>query len=182
MPLKFAFNEAKALEVLAFIAREQEGLTPFYISKILFFAEKWHLNHYGRPIIADTYIAMPMGPVPSAVKNYIDQNWEWMPEPEGFNQAIAIDRTRSYPRLMRGSSTDDLNMLSHSDVECLREAILFCRDKTPDELSKITHFEKAWREAEANRAMDYEDFIDDDNPNKEAILKMAEENAAYAIL
>lgn len=77
MALKFPFHETKALEVLAFIAKTSPGLTPLFVSKILFFAEKWHLNRYGRPIIGDTYIAMPRGPVPSAIKNYIDHNWDF---------------------------------------------------------------------------------------------------------
>jgi uncharacterized phage-associated protein len=182
MPLKFAFNEAKALEALAFIAREHPGFTPFYVSKVLFFAEKWHLNKFARPIIADTYIAMPRGPVPSTVKNYLDENWEWLPEPDGLEEAVKIDRSGRFPRLMPVEGHADNGLLSASDMACLRDAIKHCKDKSPDELSHLTHFEKAWKSAEANRAMDYADFIDDDNPHKGEILRIAKENAAYAIL
>src|SRR5215471_19270929 len=102
MPLKFAFNEAKAIETLAFIAETHPNFTPFYVSKVLFFAEKWHLNRYGRPIIADTYIAMPKGPVPSTVKNYLDQNWHWVEEPQAFREAIKIQRGKGLPKLVPG--------------------------------------------------------------------------------
>ena len=61
MAIKFAFSDSKALEALAFIASMRPGFTPLFVSKVLFFAEKWHINRYGRPIIADTYIAMVLG-------------------------------------------------------------------------------------------------------------------------
>ena len=182
MPLKFAFDESKALETLAFIARENPGFTPLYVSKVLFFAEKWHLNRFGRPIIADTYIAMPRGPVPSTIKNYLDGDWSWSPEPEGLDDAVKIDNSGRFPRLMPIEGREDAGLLSGSDIDCLKEAIEYCKDKSPDELSNITHFEKAWKLAEANRAMDYADFIDEDNPHKKEILRLAQENAAYAIL
>jgi uncharacterized phage-associated protein len=182
MPLKFAFSEPKALEALAYIASVHPGFTPFYVSKVLFFAEKWHLNSFGRPIIADTYIAMPKGPVPSTIKNYLDQNWHWTEEPANFGTLIKIDRSGNLPKLMPGERGPNLELLSSSDVKCLKEAIAYCKDKSPEELSNITHFEKAWRAAEENRAMDYADFVDDDNPHKEEILELAQENAAYAVL
>jgi hypothetical protein len=40
MRLKFAFNSAKALEALAYVAHAKPGLTPLYVAKIFFFAEK----------------------------------------------------------------------------------------------------------------------------------------------
>src|SRR3954470_1467330 len=136
--LRFAFSEGKALEALAFIARERPGLSPLYIAKILFYAEKWHLNRYGRPIIADTYIAMPKGPVPSSVRDYIEQNWHWVDHPEDFYAAIKIERAGHLPTLVPGSRGPNLDVLSESDLECLREAINFCVTKTSDELSQLT--------------------------------------------
>ena len=72
--------------------------------------------------------------------------------------------------------------LSATDVECLKKSISFCEGKTSDELSDITHSEKSWRNARINGEMDYEDFIDDDNENKEAILQEMEEFAACGVL
>lgn len=181
LPIKFPFHEAKALEALALIARERPGLTPLFVSKVLFYAEKWHLNKYGRPIVGDTYIAMPRGPVPSTIKNYIDHNWDWIEKPSGFDAAINIDRAQALPRLF-GRREPNLAILSASDVECLRDAMRFCDGKTADQLSLLTHMEKAYHEAPANQPMDYENFIDDDNPHKEAIVDMAKETASYGVL
>jgi hypothetical protein len=88
--LKFAISPGKTLEAMAFVAKHNPGLSPKYVSKIFFYAEKWHLNRYGRPIVADTYIAMSQGPVPSTIKNFIDENWERCEKPEGFDATLSV--------------------------------------------------------------------------------------------
>lgn len=180
--LKFAFNDGKALEALAFIAKTRPGLTPLFVSKVLFFAEKWHINRYGRPIIADTYIAMPRGPVPSTIKNFIDENWNWVDRPAGYDEAVTIKLGPYMRHLMPGLREPNITVLSETDIECLKEAIVHCQDKSADELSEMTHFEKAWRNAAPNAPMDYEDFIDDDNENRHQILEEMKEVAARGVL
>jgi uncharacterized phage-associated protein len=180
--LKFAFNEAKALAALAFVANEQPGLTTLFVSKILFFAEKWHINRYGRPIIADTYIAMPRGPVPSTIKNFIDEKWDWVDRPEGFDDAIKIGHDQYLKHVWPGAKGPNMGLLSQTDVECLQEAMAFCRGKSATELSDLTHFEKSWRNAAANAPMLYEDFVDDDNVNRDEILQEMRATAVSGVL
>lgn len=180
--LKFSFSEGKALAALSLIAKTCPGLTPLYVAKIMYFAERWHINRYGRPIVADDYIAMPQGPVPSAIKNFIDENWNWVQKPEAIEDAIQIDKSSRYARLMPGRVDSDTSSLSETDRECLQEAIAYCVPRQPAELSAITHRHKAWSCANRNRSMDYRLFIDEDNPNKEEILEMLEENAICAVL
>ncbi|MDZ4791618.1 MAG: Panacea domain-containing protein [Hyphomicrobiales bacterium] len=143
---------------MAFVAARSPGLTPLFVSKIFFFAEKWHLNRYGRPIIADNYIAMPKGPVPSTIKNYIDRKWSRVGKPDGFNKAVNIER-RGLNKLYPGERSPDLSVLSQTDLECLQEAIDFCREKSADELSELTHLERAWFEADENGSMNYLFFL-----------------------
>ena len=85
-------------------------------------------------------------------------------------------------RVMPGLRGPDTSLLSETDMECLREAVSYCNGKTADELSELTHFEKSWRNAATNSAMNYEDFIDDDNDNKDAILQEMREFAACGVL
>jgi len=180
--IKFAFNGSKALAALAYVASERPGLTPFYVSKIFYLAESAHVNQYGRPIVADTYIAMTEGPVPSTIKNYIDANWYWVSEPEAMNEAFTIQRGRGLPKLMPGTTAPRLDLLSETDKQCLKDAIEFCKGKTTDELSDFTHLHKAWANTDINQPMDYADFIDDDNPHKADVLQMVRESSAYGVL
>ena len=54
--VRFQFNESKAVEALVYIAQRWPGITPFYLSKVLFFSDRNHLREYGRPVIGDIYV------------------------------------------------------------------------------------------------------------------------------
>jgi len=179
--LKFAVSSDKAVDALAFVASVEPGMTPKYVSKVMFYAEKWHLNRYGRPIFADTYIAMPQGPVPSTVKNFIDENWLRVEKPEKFDEKVRIEVSKGLRRL-HVTGGPDLNRLSQSDQECLADAVKFCLALSPDELSSISHEEKSWLNADTNRPMDYVDFIDDDNPHRDQVIECAIEASRSVVL
>src|SRR5690606_9928660 len=61
--IRFRTNPEKALEVILWFASKREGIDFHSILKLLFFADKYHLNGYGRPIVGDQYKALPYGPV-----------------------------------------------------------------------------------------------------------------------
>ncbi|MBA3525991.1 MAG: SocA family protein [Sphingomonas sp.] len=178
MPLRFQFDERKGREALAYIASRWPNVTVFYASKALFFAEKAHLNRYGRPIVADTFVAMPNGPVPSTLYDFLKSEFGLAGDPDAFRGAISTD---NYPTIASRREPEE-GVLSQSDLECLDEAIAFCRVRGFSHLSQLTHQEKAWAEASNNGPMDYEDFIEENNPNREAILNDAREFAAYGVL
>jgi hypothetical protein len=182
MAIHFQFDETKAVETLAYIATRWPGVTTFYASKILFFAEKLHLNRYGRPIVADTFIAMPNGPVPSTIYDFIEGKLDQAGDPEAITRAIEVERGRyAHIKALRSADAD---ALSPSDVECLGEAIGLCREHEHSfkALSNRTRQERAYLEAPNNGPMDYEAFIDDDNPHRAELLDEAREFAAYGVL
>ena len=181
MPLRFRFSEEKAVEALVWIASQWRGITPFYLSKVLFYAEKDHLNRYGRPIIADTYIAMPWGPVPSTIRDYVEGNYLFSEAADRIAEAVQVERHTRYAEVTP-LRVPCLDVLSDSDVECLERAMAKCRSVGFKTLSDWTHREPAYLDAAANGVMDYEKFLDDDNPNREQILAQAREFAAYGVM
>jgi len=64
MAIKFKINERKAVESVLWLIKRGES-DMYKIFKMLFTAEKYHLNKYGRPITGQQYLAMPLGTVPS---------------------------------------------------------------------------------------------------------------------
>jgi hypothetical protein len=63
MAIKFKLNAPKAVEVIVWFANKRPGVDFHTILKLLFFADIYHLNQWGRPIVGDTYNALPYGPV-----------------------------------------------------------------------------------------------------------------------
>src|SRR5437899_249948 len=63
----FRFDPEKALQAILFVAHRIPEASFHQISKIIYFADKAHLQKYGRLICGDSYVAMKHGPVPSAI-------------------------------------------------------------------------------------------------------------------
>jgi hypothetical protein len=57
-------NTQKAIESVLWIIQNGES-NMYNVWKVLFSAEKYHLNKYGCPITGDRYVAMEFGTVPS---------------------------------------------------------------------------------------------------------------------
>lgn len=176
--LRFPFDERKALEAFVLIAQQWPGISAFFSAKVLFLAEKDHLNRFGRPIIGDRFIAMENGPVPSVIYDWYKGNLNLMGDPESIADAVEFNRNG---RSIRATAKrePDLDFLSPSDIEALRAAIEFCKAKSFDVLSSITHRDPAWLAAELNGEMDPRLMIEGDR--RERVIEEAEEFARYGL-
>src|SRR5947208_11944301 len=97
--IRFNFNETKTIEALVLVADQWPGITPFFVAKVLFFADRNHLRDYGRPVTGDLYIAMADGPVPSRAYDVLKDNLDFFGDPEAIIGALQIDRNKKYPRM-----------------------------------------------------------------------------------
>lgn len=147
--------EDKIIEAIAFLiaegGRRNLTLTQYDIVKALFFADKAHLNAYGRPVTFDNYRAMPLGPVPSLAYDLLKGissrlrrhsisafPWKRRPAPEISPKAyVYFD-----------SKTDwDEDILSESDVDALQSALMTVKSLTFGQIRRLTHDDPAYIEA-----------------------------------
>jgi uncharacterized phage-associated protein len=173
--VRFNFDESKAIEALVYVAGEWAGITPFYLSKVLFFADRDHLRQYGRPVTGDMYIAMANGPVPSRIYDMVKGNLDFFGNPEAIGDAIRVDYNARYRRLYANRPAT-LDLLSETDLKALADAVQLCRGKSSPELMHLTHQEPAWLLAEANAEMNPELLVPDD------MREEVREAAVYAVL
>lgn len=180
MSITFRINEDKALEAVVYIANLEPRIDIYHTVKTMFFADKWHLNKYARPVLGDTYMKMNNGPVPSLIKDIIGKtNFLSLDMLEKISLAF---ETKGKNKNIIPKRAADLSLFSESDIECINEALEYCKDKSFSELCNITHQEKAWLNANMNGSMDYELLIDDDNPNKDDIIEDLRESASYLVI
>jgi uncharacterized phage-associated protein len=109
----FNLHKEKAVNSLLFVVNNLEKADTHKIYKILYFADQKHLLKYGRPIFGDTYVKMEYGPVPSFVKNVVDENIQ------GLEEVVA----KYHKYFVKSLAEPNLDYLSESDLECLKEAI-----------------------------------------------------------
>jgi uncharacterized phage-associated protein len=154
MPIKFNINTQKAVESLLWVIKKGES-NIYNIMKILFAAEKYHLNTYGRPITGDKYIAMEYGTVPSWIFDATKLERPCL----GF---IKVENTLTADR------EPDLNYFSESDIEALEKGFNEYAGKSFSEVLKKNHDEIAWKNAYEKRGsnnsadIDFEDMIEED--------------------
>jgi uncharacterized phage-associated protein len=173
--IRFQFNESKAVEALVFIAQRWPGITPFYLSKVLFFADRDHLRAFGRPVLGDNYIAMDDGPVPSRVYDIVKGNIDFFGDPAAIKSALRIDRAAQYAQVFPNRDPD-IEQFSETDIAALAKSIEFCRGKGYRYLSDLTHKEEAWSKAARDSVMDLELLVPEDQREE------VRETAAYAVL
>jgi hypothetical protein len=165
----------KLVEAILFLiakATEQDySLTQYDIVKGLFFADKSHLNRYGRPVTFDNYVAMKNGPVPSCAYSIL--KGEITPQELGMD-AFPWDRisnAHQNPKAFLYRNPQRLpsdEVLSESDMEALRNSLAVVMSLTFGQIKKLTHedpaYRDAWGDGESNNApMSYGLLFDSPN-------------------
>ena len=158
----FCINQAKATEALLFVCNKLEVPDKHKISKILYYADKTHLEKYGRLITGDRYVKMDYGPVPSWIYDLIKKNDT---EPE-------IVEVKGYS--LKPLRRENIDEMSESDIECLQEAIKGYADKSFQELVNESH-DETWHAGTENKPFTDDEFLLT-LPNREEIAEFIKED------
>lgn len=163
----FHFAYKKAAQALNFFAIQNGGeIDKLRALKLIFFADRYHLRKYGRPITNDQYWAMQFGPVASGVKDLFELD-SVSHEERHYVAALLEKCTKEHSR--RSIAPVDKKVFSQTDLEALQFSWEHF-GKRPRLVEK-THLYPEWQRHEAAIAggntrvpMDYLDFLDDPPP------------------
>jgi hypothetical protein len=78
--IRFKFRPEKAFAAIHWMVRQRPGLDLHALLKACYFADKAHLNTFGRPIFGATYRAMRFGPVPIEIYEMAKGEALWLSE------------------------------------------------------------------------------------------------------
>lgn len=140
-------NYIKIVEALLYLMElaGERPLDQYKLGKALFFADREHLNLFGRPITFCNYAAMKDGPVPSEAYSllkgeplkggqHIDTPWQAKNVRDNIFNYIP-------------ERVANRRKLSVSDLETLEAAYEFVKDKSFGEIRNLTHEDHAYAEA-----------------------------------
>jgi len=165
--MSLALAHRKATQALNFLARQSGGcINKLKALKLLFFADRYHLRKYGRPVSECAYFAMSHGPVASEAKQVAEEH------------ALLPASARSYARRFLEKKGDydyasvadfDKSVLSETDVEALTFAWENFGYLPKYQLRGITHHYPEWKRHERalkpggprRVKMEYADFFAD---------------------
>ena len=119
----FRFEPEKALEAILYVASKAQ--TDKYATlKILYLADKLHLERYGRFISGDYYHALKHGSTPMHSYDMLEYAAYAKNQCviEGVREALLVG-TKVHRHALTPRREPDLDVFSESDIECLNEVI-----------------------------------------------------------
>ena len=181
MFVRYRPNYQKILEAIVFVSGKHPGRGFHHILKTLYYADKFHLQKYGRPILGDTYVKMPFGPVGSITYDILKMS-DYLPSEIADQAEAALQTSRDKVPRVNARRSAELSLFSESDLMCLGEALAFCDDIPFPDLTELTHQEQAWLQAEMHKEMDYELMVDDDIEHRGDLLTHIRETSTTIAL
>jgi len=151
MPIQFNINKQKAIESVLWLI--QNGESDMYkIWKMLFSAEKYHINRHASPITGGMYLAMDYGTVP-----------EWLyGETKTERCGMGFFRQGNDLIAERGPMLD---YLSISDVNALKHGFNEYAGLDFNAVKEKNHKEPSWKKnyvRNRNIPIPFEDIIDEE--------------------
>ncbi len=140
------FEVDKAIAAIAYLV-EKTGASMYPVMKMMYLADKLHLERYGRFIACDSYAAMKQGPVPSRTYNMIKHvRGELAHSPEDERACEYLIYGPEHQLTIK--KHPDYDELSASDIECLEEIASIFKRMGPWAVRDLSHdaaWEAAWR-------------------------------------
>lgn len=180
MCVHLKFDHRKATQALNYMAEKAGGkIDKLKALKLVYFADRFHIRKYGRPITGDEYFAMEYGPVASGVKDVAeDSTFLGVTEKSYARRFIKRVNTKTYQSI----AAVELSVFSDSDIEALRYSWDTFANREPFKLVELTHKYPEWKKHEKSLSpsstrvkMDYEDFLDDPTSKVPACHPLTEE-------
>src|SRR4030067_1274787 len=178
MCIHLQFNYRKNTKAINFLAIKSGGrIGKLKALKLIFFADRYHLRKFGRPITNDEYYAMSYGPVAPSVKDIAEFS-EFLGETE--RQYADLFLAPEGHEVLSKAENDN-KVFSNSDLESLEVAWEKFGRFSDFDLAKITHRYPEWKkhetalvEKKASRVkMRYEDFFEDPPSRAEKCFELA---------
>jgi uncharacterized phage-associated protein len=177
MSARYVPDTAKALEVILWLTTTCPGMDVYHVVKCAYYADKRHLNLYGRPIAGDWYEADEYGPLGKCVYGLLRGN---------PLEILALQTNGKIPVTVREDDhvvipgrDPNTRKLSESDIEALSWSVTSYANLSFDELLELSHEEEAYQKADGGR-MRYEDMLEPTSDRENRAQELAE-NARYAV-
>jgi hypothetical protein len=165
--IRFRFNARKAYQAILWMLSREHGRLDLHTAlKSCYFADKDHLNDYGRPIFGARYQAMKYGPVPIEIYEMLkgEPLWLWEADVDRFPWKLG---PRGVIAPEQGLPSPNMGVFSKSDLRHLAAGFERASHMTFDQRTRETHGSD-WQRANLG-IMDNADMIDEGPDRAERI-------------
>ncbi len=171
----FPFDEQKTVSVILYILKKIGGKCDYHkLFKIMYYADQKHMVKYGRPVIGDSYVAMPNGPVPSITYDGVKA----VKNPKRYNFPLFASNFRNEGYSIVSKNEPDMDELSKSDINCLEASIKENSILSFDDLTTKSHA-YAYNRVNKDSAMSTLDIAQEGGANVEMRNYIRENSAEH---
>lgn len=154
-------TEKKAIEALLYVVRRAPN--KYNALKVIYYADRLHLERYGRLIYGESYRAMDYGAVPSLAFD-VTKEARGDDNPNSCLSSEAKDLARQTLAFankydMTVKRDPDMDFLSETDVECLDKAIADYGNMEFPVLMKVAHEDGAYADKCRDDWIPLEDIV-----------------------
>jgi len=143
MKMLLEFDYKKATQAINYLTKKEGGqIDKLKLIKLIYLADRYHLRRYGRPMVNDTYFAMPLGPVGSSVKDIAEFS-SFLDESELEYATNFLGRGGAENTVISRADVDK-EVFSKSEIEALDFAYDGFGNKPASSLVNITHSYPEW--------------------------------------
>lgn len=164
--MKISLAKLKAILLYFCNYSDVKFLGKVKLMKMFYFLDFMHLKKFGSPVTYDIYINLEHGPIPSFIKNLVDNAAD---DPEGseLSDVISVERpagTEMYRFLpQRKFSEKDKKLFSETELETLKEVCTRFGDKNTKFIEDVSHKEAPWSKTKFLDQIPYTIAIKDDD-------------------
>lgn len=157
--------------IIYFLDNQVKFLGSTKLMKMLFFADKFYINEFAKPIFNFSYIKKERGPVPTEVHSIIKsiqantEDLDYEEEIKAFSQYIKILRLSNSKERQNTqfNKLADFNsdFFSDREIQTLDKIIEKFKEADKKEISDISHNENCWIFANKNERIEFFSMADD---------------------
>jgi uncharacterized phage-associated protein len=162
--------EKVANAIVYFVESDMEHFGKTKLMKLMYFADKSHLENYGRTIFFDDYYKLPRGPVASLTLNIINNLNE--EDGEDFKSytdeflrildiKIQMDEGQKITKFIP-KTTFNHNLFSKSEMKVLEAICQSYKYHKKDEISHKSHSLREYINTQMNSIIDIADMVADE--------------------
>ena len=145
MRMLLEFDYKKATQAINYLAKKEGGeIDKLKLIKLIYFADRYHLRRYGRPMVNDAYFAMPLGPVGSSVKDIAEFSTFLADEERGYAQRYIARGSADQLNVVKSIADVQEEVFSQSEVEALNFAYSEFGGYKASRLVDIAHRYPEW--------------------------------------
>lgn len=162
--------EKVANAIVYFANNDMQHFGKTKLMNLMYFADKTHLEHYGRTIFFDDYYKLPRGPVASLTLNILnnlneEDGEDFKSHTDQFSNVVKVkiqtDEGQKITKFVPKTHFKK-ELFSKSELKILEEISKKYKEYTKDEISHESHLLKEYQITQMNSIIELTDMVEDE--------------------